>query len=343
MVKKCCAKCIGDKYFDDAIQKFHSESGTCSYCHSENQQLVLPVELGDRFELLINIYSPNNDGKTLVEWLKDDWGIFPTMDIANSQMLLTDILDNGELVRAKFAPSDSCHSNRVDLWKKLRNELMCENRFFLQTELDKDELERWLDLLAIKLNDVTQDWYRARVQHTKDHKYAISEMSAPPKELSSQGRANPAGIPYLYLASNLKTAICEIRPHTGEIVDVAKFINDSGLEVIDLRNPRKTISPFALDDEDDIARLRGGVELLEHLGNELTRPVLPKAAAIDYLPSQYLCEFIKKCGYDGVIYESSVGDGTNLALFDPIKASGSTVEQHKVSRVLIEYSAYSLE
>lgn len=39
------------------------------------------------------------------------------------------------------------------------------------------------------------------------------------------------------------------------------------------------------------------------------RPVVPQAAAIDYTPSQYLCEFIKKCGYNGVVYLSSVIEG----------------------------------
>ncbi|HYE46412.1 MAG TPA: RES family NAD+ phosphorylase [Caulobacter sp.] len=72
------------------------------------------------------------------------------------------------------------------------------------------------------------------------------------------------------------------------------------------------------------------------MGEELTRPVLPQGAAIDYVPSQYLCELIKKADYDGVLYRSSVGDGVNLALFDPARAQGGAVVQHRVQRVAVE-------
>jgi hypothetical protein len=52
------------------------------------------------------------------------------------------------------------------------------------------------------------------------------------------------------------------------------------------------------------------------LGEELSKPIIPKEAALEYLPSQYLCEFIKSIGFAGVLYQSSLGEGFNLALFD---------------------------
>lgn len=81
------------------------------------------------------------------------------------------------------------------------------------------------------------------------------------------------------------------------------------------------------------------VRLLERLGEELTRSVLPKSAAYDYIPSRYLCEFAKKCGYDGVMYRSSVDGGVNLALFDPAKGIVSNVTVHSVSRVSVQFQA----
>jgi hypothetical protein len=75
---------------------------------------------------------------------------------------------------------------------------------------------------------------------------------------------------------------------------------------------------------------------LERLGEELMRPVLPQAAAIDYTPSQYLCEFIKKSKFDGVLYRSSVSDGINLALFEPGRATSGAVQQHRVTRVTVD-------
>jgi hypothetical protein len=61
-----------------------------------------------------------------------------------------------------------------------------------------------------------------------------------------------------------------------------------------------------------------------------------QSAAIDYTPSQYLCEFIKNCGFDGVIYPSSVGAGINLALFDPAKAGPGEVTQYRVAKVSVD-------
>lgn len=62
-------------------------------------------------------------------------------------------------------------------------------------------------------------------------------------------------------------------------------------------------------------------------------------AAIDYIPSQYLCEFIKKSGFDGVVYRSSVSEGINLALFDPAQAVGGEVELYSVTKVSVEVAA----
>ena len=113
-------------------------------------------------------------------------------------------------------------------------------------------------------------------------------------------------------------------------------INDVFDYESDLRNPRKLVSPFILEDASDIGQLRADLPFLERLGEELTRPVLPSGAAIDYIPSQYLCEFIKKCGFDGVVYRSSVSDGINFALFEPEKATGGAVALYNVAKVTVE-------
>ena len=108
--------------------------------------------------------------------------------------------------------------------------------------------------------------------------------------------------------------------------------------MVDLRDPRANVSPFILDSAEQIARVRGGLPLLERLGVELTKPVQPRSAAFEYIPSQYLCEFIKKRGYEGVVYGSSVSDGINLALFNPDLAIGMEVTVSHVDRVSVDIS-----
>ena len=293
--------------------------------------------LAEYFELLVSAYRQDPSGKVLVQWFREDWAMFqhPRMDDSRANHLLADILNDGEIARQQFVPASNPTIDRLSEWEKLRDELMYHNRYFPEATIDLDRLEALLSPLTLNADEVPTQWYRARIQ-TSDTPFRVREMGAPPKRIASHGRANPAGIPYLYLGSSPVTAIAEIRPHTGERACVADFTTRPKLKLIDLRNPRKMVSPFLLVDAIDIGKMRSDLLFLERLGDELTRPVVPQSAAIDYTPSQYLCEFIKKCGYQGVIYRSSVSDGINLALFDPARARCGTVIQHRVTRVSVD-------
>lgn len=334
---KCCTNCIGDRGLHQTVfLRLSVELGSCSFCLSQNIHILDPTELAEYLDSLISIYELNSNGKSLVQCLKDDWGMFDheRMDEARARNLLSEILDDGEIVRRRFAPLPAYETDTLKRWEKLRDELMFGNRFFPDALLNSDQLKKWLPQLE-KTDEFPSTWYRARIL-SHEEPYSLDQMGAPPKWLATHGRANPAGIPYLYLASTESTAVAEIRPHTGDNVCIARFNIQDGLKIIDLRNPRKSVSPFFLKDEQEMGFLRGDIGFLERLGEELTRPVLPRVAAIDYVPTQYLCEFIKKQGYDGVMYSSSVGDGMNLALFDPLHATARDVTQRFIARVLVE-------
>jgi hypothetical protein len=335
----CCAGCFGDRFLRREIPFRSRETGRCSYCSSQGVVILRPGLLSDLFELLKGAYQKDPEGKLLVRWFRDDWGMFehPEMNDSRAKDLLAEILDDGEIVRQTFSPKNASGADRLREWEKLREELMYRNRFFPETKIDLGRLELLLPSLTLNDEEVPSLWFRARIQ-TGEAPIDIAEMGAPPKKIASHGRANPAGIPYLYLGSTQTTAISEIRPHTGETACVADFRKPRNLQIVDLRSPRKTVSPFFFEDEEEIGKMRTELPFLERLGDELTRPVVPQSAAIDYTPTQYLCEFIKKCGYDGVIYRSSVSDGMNLALFDPALAEPGTVTQYRVTRVSVDAS-----
>jgi len=336
MSAQCCPECFDDRGLrKNIIPSLSSNRGNCGFCGTSGVVLVEPRKLADVFEMLISIYEPDPEGKTLVEWMKEDWQLFSHdfMDVAHAKELLSEILDDGDIVRKTFSPSATYKSEGLVRWETLRDELMYKNRYFLDVKLDTDRLVELLDHLPA--DDMPERWYRARIQ-TDDTAYPIEKMGAPPKHLATHGRANPTGIPYLYLGSLPETAAAEVRPHTGEVACVADFTVSATLKAVDLRNPRKLVSPFLLADASAIGQLRADITFLERLGEELTRPVLPRSAAIDYIPSQYLCEFIKKSGKDGVIYRSSVSAGMNIALFDPAKAVGGKVSLYNISRVTVD-------
>ena len=341
----CCPECFGDRGLTKSIiPTLSTASGTCSFCATAGLVVIEPAALSDYFDLLIAAYQRDPAGKLLVHWFREDWGLFqhPRMlDDSRAKDLLAEVLDDGEIVRQSFSPAPALEADWLTAWEKLRDELMYRNRFFPDANIDLERLALLLSPLLLEPDEVPKQWYRARIQ-TGDTAFLITEMGAPPKRIASHGRANPAGIPYLYLGSTPATAISEIRPHTGETACVADFITPPDLKLVDLRNPRSMVSPFVLEDAEQILRLRSAVPFLERLGEELTRPVLPHVAAIDYTPSQYLCEFIKKCGYDGVIYRSSVSDGINLALFDPTSATPGGTTQYRVCRVSVQISDTTL-
>jgi RES domain len=337
---QCCAECFSDRVLRKAIRDLSSATGKCPYCDSDNEPLLEPEALRYNFEILISAYRPDPGGKLLAPLLREEWGIFKhsRMDDFRAKDLLAAILDDHDIVRQTFVPAPYPGADWLGSWQKLRDELMYQNRFFPDVDIDLTFFEEILNGLVLEPYEVPDTWFRARIQH-QDAPFLLNEMGAPPKRSASHGRANPAGIPYLYLGSKALTAISEIRPHTGENVCILDFKLPDGLKLIDLRNARDSFSPFTFDDADRIGKVRNALPFLERLGDDLTTPVLPQAAAIDYTPSQFLCEFIKRCGYDGVVYRSSVSDGINLALFDPALAvAGISVIPYRVTRVSVEAS-----
>lgn len=336
MVKCCCPECFDDRGLRrDIFPTLEPNIGTCSFCRSIDVPLVQPIQLLNYFELLANVYEETDEeGQTLVEWMKSDWALFShsSMDTAHAKDLLGEILDDGNIVRKIFKPSPNYNSEGLAQWESLRNEIMHQNRWFLNVPFDKERLEALL--VHLPADSLPENWYRARLRNNNST-YSAEDMGAPPARLASHGRANPAGIPYLYLGSHPQTAIAEVRPHTGEQACVATISIKGQINAIDLRAPRELVSPFLLADANAIGQLRGDIPFLERLGNELTRPVLRSGAAFDYTPSQYLCEFIKNCGYDGVVYRSSVSDGINLALFDPQRAVMDDVCNYDVTSVSV--------
>jgi hypothetical protein len=177
--------------------------------------------------------------------------------------------------------------------------------------------------------------YRARIS---DDKQLIpkEKMGKPPVELvKSGGRANPVGISYLYTASDYKTAVSEVRPHKGEILTIAKIKIIDRLKLVDLRNPRKSTSPFSKESE-QTEQIFKYISLLQHFAEELSKPVLPREAHLEYLPSQYLSELIKDMGFDGFIFKSSLGSGDNIVLFTDEKIEIVATELYEVRELIFK-------
>lgn len=281
---------------------------------------------------------------TLAEKIASDWDIFDDEDQAVRFLeLCQNCFHYKDDARDIFDPMRSVavedyfyfgeyqkSSSLKDTWSELRQELQECNRFFAgRTVSSKIEEVLKTDIIKKTLHGTVM--YRAR-KTTMDVPYVKNEMGAPPAEKSTAGRANPAGIPYLYLASDQNTAICELRPHTKERLAVGSFRLKDSVTCIDLCDP-EIGSPFQHGDRlHDVISVIG---FLRHLGHELSVPIGNGRRDHEYLPTQYLCEMIKNLGYDGVAYSSGLGKGYNIALFHPSMASCFEVKLVEVRRVEI--------
>jgi hypothetical protein len=308
---KCCANCFGDDFLESVIKHQSQEIGNCSFCNTTNMNIVEPKELNNYFQILFNIYEEVEEGISLAKLLKNDWMLFPELIDDKVTELLEMIIDTK--IEQNYSSISTKDETKILNWRDFTDELKYDNRYFPLKAPTQEDLKQLLKYVEVSNENIPVLLYRARVNED-DKLFEIKDMGKPPYRLATAGRANPVGIPYLYTASTIDTAIAEIRPHKSDSLTVATLKVNESLKLADLRNPKQTISPF-MQDEDGVKEIYTDLEYLKHLGNELSKPILPKKASLEYLSSQYLCEFIKHCGFDGVIYKSSVGSGDNYAIF----------------------------
>lgn len=137
--------------------------------------------------------------------------------------------------------------------------------------------------------------------------YSGTQIDRPPLHLATEGRFNRTRTSILYLASDAQTAVAELRPHPGHLVSTAKFkarrdINVANFASQDIRN-------FLSDSR--LERLR----TILSVADVLNVPVQPEHRYL-YSATQLLADAIRKEGFGGLIFHSSVGAGMNLTSFE---------------------------
>jgi len=333
MQVKCCPNCFDDKFLKRQIDILSSVKGNCSFCKSKNVTLISPQEFTRKFEILFDLYEVNPKGQKLVDLIQVDWNIFSSqLNRTSLTKLFSYISEDKKLSTKKYQSTLLKEKKNIQQWERFREELKHKNRFFPIDSLKKEQLEPFGKYIGVNINKGSQKFYRARI-NTSDKKYKKNEMGKPPKEKVLNGRANPLGIPYLYLASNIETAISEVRGHKEEKLTIAEFEMKSNLELADLRDPQHNISPFEISEDNEIELIYKNMPFLILLGNELSKPIIPREANLEYLPSQYLSELIKHIGFHGIIYKSSITGGNNYVIFNDSKLRITSLSEYKIISV----------
>lgn len=328
----CCIKCFKDQEIVNII-KSNKRVGNCEICNTQNTLICEAGDLKDQFDGLLGIYAPvstlpfevpTENVMMLKDFLYNTWNIF-NIDQAKIQTLIAGICSEKyvelpalfntpvtipELNDQKYMEDHSFLQNCT--WDEFVQEIKYKNRFHMQNKISLEVFEGFFDYFVQKYTKNTI-FYRSRIVDN-GKVFSKRDMGAPDKDNNFPGRANPKGIVALYLSSDIETTIFETRARVYDLVTVGKFILKNDINVVSFSDIDK-ISPFLEDF--DITHYAINKPGLSKISSEIAKPMKRQDSELDYLPTQYLTEFVKSKGYDGIQYDSTIrSGGVNLAIFN---------------------------
>lgn len=187
---------------------------------------------------------------------------------------------------------------------------MMEERYPNLSSMSQGELANVMHELIIFFRDGKLSEIQRKIEEKKKAKepfwgFDKRGSDAPPSEKALEGRANARGISYLYTAMDRKTAIQEMKPQIGRMYSVGKIILREDVKIFNF-----AYTKTELEAEEYLSSLE-----LFNISQHFSKPNLGDNQ--EYLPTQYICEFIRKVGFEGIKFKSSVSnDGYNVLLFD---------------------------
>lgn len=342
---RCCVDCFLDSEIRSQI-KTVKHKGSCQIC-GKTRTFIYDTDkdtyLKDYFEGLLDVYEckdvlpagyPNKYLGAIADRLCADWNIFniPTEKIGEliskiayekfeeSNSLFTQLVGIPELFDEAYLNENSLL--KTFQWNDFITSIKNINRFY-SNHINTDKLGDYLEPLKLKCNKGIK-LYRARISN-KDG-YSAKQLGAPPKEIVSAGRANSSGISCLYLADEEEIAIREIRAGAFDYVTVGEFILKNDITIIDLTQIDKK-SPFAGFDYTSYAI---NLRHLKEISNDIAKPLSRQDSVLDYLPTQYISDFVKSIGYAGIKYKSTLGAGNNFAVFDENNFRCRNIKLHRI-------------
>jgi RES domain len=177
----------------------------------------------------------------------------------------------------------------------------------------------------------------------EDVPYGPDRMKPAPLN-PSEGRANPRGIPYLYLATDNETAIAEVRPWSGALVSVGVFETKRDLRLVDCtRNHGKAGSReyrlgLLMGEFDKLSPTQIDEAVWTDIDTAFSLPVGAGDEFVNYIPTQIIAEQFLADGFDGIAYKSALSErGSNVVLFKLADAGLQSSQLFRVSGMKYEF------
>lgn len=330
---KICKDCFLDEELRSEINANAVIDGTCDVCGKRGKVMDFS-EFYEFFATLLSLFSKTeNNDKTIVDIIQDEWSLFKDKEV--TKVLLTEVIatnDFGFSVDDFVNYSDEIQG-RIAAWDRLKNSVKENSRFFTNME----EFVQYDYLTAGKSLHIGQKLYRSRITPVGQKKIKCDKMGCPPKELATAGRANPIGIPYLYLSDSAKTTYFEVRAVYLDQLSVGTFRIERELELVDFIYEVNLFLAYN-DGTTSLKEIVIKKKIIDTISDDLSKPLRRYDSELEYVPTQLICEYCKQIvGADGISFESSLHKGgRNYVLFDDSAAKCIRVDSHEITKIDID-------
>lgn len=310
---KICADCFADTELHSYIESQNTD-GLCDVIGKEGKVLDLD-DLSDFFSDLLGIFEFDpNSFESLYDIVQRDWSLFVNKDVAHK--ILKEVVRTS---KCSLNPNRVSYikpiADYINIWQNIKNDLQFKTRYFINLQHYNFSDPYLTDTFSPDdILQVNRKLYRARVLPDRVKTYGNGEMGCPPNNIVSAGRANPIGIPYLYLCDNEDTTFYEVRARYKDRIAVGTFVVQKNLKLINLTSKSSIYLSSALDGNfaDNVKHklLRNAV------AEDMSKPLSRYDTELEYVPTQFICELCRMNGADGICFSSSLHhSGMNYVLF----------------------------
>lgn len=160
----------------------------------------------------------------------------------------------------------------------------------------------------------------------------------PQKTSATEGRLNPKGIPYLYLSTDMNTAMAEVKPWIGALVSIGQFKLLKNLKLINCTVKDRSGAYIYFNEPKPKKR---EAAVWGDMDKAFSKPIAFDENTADYVPTQIIAEFFKTNGFDGIAYRSSLGPGHNIMVFDLDVADLLNCSLYEAEKISFNFSQVS--
>lgn len=318
---KCCPNCFKDKFAKELVFSLAKKDwGKCDFCGAKGERLLEVVpesELAEQLGDLLSVFSTADSEEgvfpTLFDAFIETWSIFESESRVAFNSMIQALFPKDSSIKelltgpVRLDPSPSAE-NPFQLnffgphdWNEFAYSIQHVQRYHAEI-VNRDILARLLNALAKEIDQSTGIWYRARRWNGKPrHELTVKELKEPKPDKAGDGRMTPRGVPCLYISNSVGGAMSEIRASKYDEVAILAMRPARKLKILDLSRVDE-ISPF--DENVDCKELASNIKNLRQMKADLVKPVRATDDPIDYVPTQYIADFARSIGFEGIGYRS---------------------------------------